>query len=522
VESDNLLLPDLSLEPLEILKRYEGGYGYVYIVRDSLRQEYALKTPKLDAGISSSELLKEALKHVGIPHHRNILSPTGISSYQGNSYIIMPAMRGNLREVLDKPLSSKRKVDLITEIASALFHLHSACNILHLDLKPENILFDSDMQCRLSDFGLSAVLPSRREWGEVKNHEDSSLAGTATYMSPEHFASMKLSDKSDIFSFGVIMFEILAGRYPFITSSLQDLARSILYSKPEFTMSERLRIPQKLKNICRLCLQKSPQNRPSAEDILRLLKADSTRLPRLEDFNINDILSKADILVNTRNHAEARLLLDKVLALNPYHFVALSLYATLEFNDANQDRAADYAESAMSAAIWSNEPRANLEKALLNLSYYYLSIDPLKAVKYGLRAVELLPNDWQAMGNIAEACRVYGDSKSDQFLLSSGLTFCTKAIELAPGDLKLELTYCGILLAQKNFHDLQPRLVNLVNKHAESDPHVRFLYIRTLIATGNHSSAMEWLEPMRQFQELNPMVLQAERELGEHQSQKRS
>ena len=104
--------------------------------------------------------------------------------------------------------------------------------------------------------------------------------------------------------------------------------------------------------------------------------------------------------------------------------MALSLYARLEFSAANQERAADYAESAMSAAIWSNEPLANLWQALLSLSYYYLSIDPLKAIKYGLNATELLPNDWQAMGNVAEASRVYGHALSDQALLSSGLTLC--------------------------------------------------------------------------------------------------
>ena len=522
VESRLLLVPDLSLDPLQIIRSYQGGYGYVHIVRDKLGHEYALKTPRIDAGVPSSDLLKEALKHVDIPQHKNVLSPMGVSSYQGNSYIIMPVMRGNLREVLDTPLSAERKVQIIAEIASALLHLHSICNILHLDLKPENVLFDNDMQCKLSDFGLSGALPTPRDWEEEKNLEVTPLAGTATYMSPEHFAGMQLSDKSDIFSFGIIMFEILTGRYPFSANSLQDLARSILYSSPEFTIRERLQIPKKLKNICRACLQKSPKNRPSAEEVLHLFTDESSRLSKPEGFNIEDLLSKADILVNAGKLAEARLLLDRILAISPYQFMALSLYARLEFSAANQERAADYAESAMSAAIWSNEPRANLGQALLSLSYYYLSIDPLKAIKYGLSATELLPNDWQAMGNVAEASRVYGHARSDQALLSSGLTLCGKAIELAPGDLKLELTYCGILLAQKNFHDLQPRRVDLVNKYAEYAPHVRFHFVRTLIATGQHSSAMEWLEPMRQFEDLNPMVQQAERELREYQLQDRS
>lgn len=522
VEAKVLLVPELSLDPLQIIRSYQGGYGYVHIVRDKLGHEYALKTPRLDAGVPSSDFLKEALKHVDIPHHKNVLSPIGVSSYQGNGYIIMPVMMGNLREVLDTPLSEERKIQIIAEIASALLHLHSTCNILHLDLKPENVLFDNDMQCKLSDFGLSGALPTSRDWEEEKNLEVSRLAGTATYMSPEHFAGMQISDKSDMFSFGIIMFEILTGRYPFSGNILQDLARSILYSNPDFSIGERLQIPKKLKYICRACLQKSPKNRPSAEEVLQMFTDESSRFSRPKRLDIDDVLSKADILVNAGKLTEARLLLDRILSINPYQFRALSQYARLELSAANQESAADYAESAMSAAIWSNEPRTNLEQALLSLSYYYLSIDPLKAIKYGLSAIELLPNDWQAMGNVAEACRVYGDARSDQTLLNSGLTLCGKAIELAPGDLKLELTYCGILLAQKNFHDLRPRLVDLVNKYAEYDPQVRFLFVRTLIATGEHSSAMEWLEPMRQFQDLDPMVQQAERELRDYQLQDRN
>ncbi|MBW0174468.1 MAG: protein kinase [Vulcanococcus sp.] len=511
-----LLLPELSLEPLTIQKEFHGGFGTVYIANDNEQRQYALKTLSRNLPASKNELYSEALIATKIKPHPNVLSPSGVTAYQGSTYIIMPVMSGNLRDLLNgRSLSSDHVGRIVSQISQGLEHLHDNCGLLHLDLKPENILYDKSDQYMISDFGLSKALPSPSEFQQKQGHGSQGLAGTFAYMSPEHFTSGMLSKKSDIFSLGILVYELLTGRHPFIAKTLDDLARNIIFSTPDFTLSERIKLPKNLKSICRACLSKAPDKRPSAADLVNALGFSASKNLLMPEKIAQQELTLAQIQADKGNFNAAEESLKRILSANPYNFFALSLYAQVAFNTGNKLLATSLADEALSAAVWSDQPVGNLQQSLLSLSYYYLSINPAKSMQYAKQVLKSNPGDWQALGNYAEACRILGDAKSNNDLLRSGIDACLKAIELSPNDLKLKVTYGGLLLACGDFQKLNPLVVELANKHASDDVFVRFLLIRTLIATGQHNEAEKWLSPMRDYPELEPFIQQAEREKNE-------
>jgi serine/threonine protein kinase len=514
---ETLLLPDLSLEPLVIQATYRGGFGTVYIVKDNEHNEYALKTLSSGNSEDKSALYREALTAAQIKPHINVLAPSGMTTYQGATFIIMPAKADNLRNILKGgSLTADQIGQVISQISLGLAHLHENCGLLHLDLKPENILYDEHGQYMISDFGLSKALPAPSTLQQSQELASKVPAGTFAYMSPEHFVSGELSTKSDIFSLGIIIYELLTGRHPFMAQTLQGLARNIIFSTPDFTISERFKLPRSLKSVCRACLSKAPGNRPSAVELTNALDCFISKRPLMKEKLAQQDLSLAQIQADAGNNKTSEALLKKILTANPFDFFALSLYAQVAFKVGNTQLASSLADEALSAAIWSDHPVSNLQQALLSLSCYYLSIDPVKSIEYAKQVVKANPSDWQALGNLAEAYRLLGGARSRKDILLHGIDACLKAMQLSPNDLKLRVTYGGLLLESGDFQKLSPLVIELANQHANDDVHVRFLLIRTLIATGQHNEADQWLAPMRQYPELEPFIQQANREKDEY------
>ncbi len=513
-----LLIPDLSLRPLRGRQRHEGGFGRVLIVADEHGQTYALKSPRIEQDVTRDELIQEALKLVDLPAHPHVISIRGIVRHEDESFIVLPAMSGNLRTYCDGRLSTELMVRMLKEMAAALQHLHTRANVLHLDLKPENVLVTADQHCVLSDFGLASALPSPTRLRDMPELPMSSIVGTIAYMSPEHFTTRKMSNKSDMFAYGVIMFELLTGRHPLNAETIDALARRILLEQPVFSLRERARIPRKLRFLCLACLHKAPAERPSSTDVLDYLGGESAAVAPAADTEaseLNRLVTRAQVLAEAGQTREAIAVLEDCLKKNPFSLPALAFTAALEFRLRNYNRATEVALHAASVALWNAEHNAELEPLLMSLSYYYLPQDPEKSITFARWAARLDPSDWQALGNLAEACRVFGQARGHSDLLEEGETAVKSALLLAPNDLKLKVTYGGILLAQKRFPVLIPFVIDLANQYADHDPHVRHLLVRTFIGTGQLAEAEHWLAPMRQYKDLRPMVRQAEQEMEE-------
>jgi tetratricopeptide (TPR) repeat protein len=224
------------------------------------------------------------------------------------------------------------------------------------------------------------------------------------------------------------------------------------------------------------------------------------------------MVNRATTLMQLKRFDEAQKLLEVCRAQNPWYLPATTNLAELYFLRGDPQHAAKAAEDAADLALWYPHPES-VATLFTNLALYYLAIDPVRAIGFARQATELNANDWQAYGNIAEACRVLGHRQPGY--LQEGLTACTHALKLNPGDLKLQVTYGGLLLSLGQLSELSPYVIDLVNTHGGDDLHLRFLLIRAFIACGQFEEAEEWLAPMRQYEELSPMVSQAEREMRE-------
>lgn len=128
-------------------------------------------------------------------------------------------------------------------------NIHNEAKILHLDLKPENILIDEDNNYLLSDFGISKVLPDPKHDSVHSQLFLSGLSGTITYMSPEHFVSQEVTDKSNVFALGVILYELLTGKHPFLSNDLDETVKNVLLKQVTFSLLESIKLPKALKQI---------------------------------------------------------------------------------------------------------------------------------------------------------------------------------------------------------------------------------------------------------------------------------
>jgi len=223
----------IEVRPYKILSKLGGGgMGEVYIGRDSrLDREVVIKVlpDHLVTNRNALKRFESEAKLLAALSHPNILAIYDIGTIVGTSYIVTELLKGvSLRDTIrDKRLSWRRAVEIAIEVAEGLSFAHGN-GIIHRDLKPENIFITKDGHVKILDFGLA-----RRHL--VARPEDSSLApteskitlrgnivGTIPYMSPEQVRGETVDARSDIFSTGCVLFELLTGHRPFPGNTAAD------------------------------------------------------------------------------------------------------------------------------------------------------------------------------------------------------------------------------------------------------------------------------------------------------------
>lgn len=243
----------------------QGGMGTVFKALDALERTVALKkinVEREESTLSRQRFLNEA-QVMATVEHPNIVRVYDYGSIENADYISMEYVEGQTLShyLYDKPIALRTKIELLYQISQALSFLHSK-KVWHRDLKPLNIMVTMQNQIKVMDFGLAKV-------EKQKFTKTGMLVGTPNYMSPEQIDSKRFgkpSFQSDIFSFGIIFYEMLAGKLPFVGMSLTEILRQIL-EKP--LISPRIRnpnIPLDLELICFRCLEKSTKERYATMD----------------------------------------------------------------------------------------------------------------------------------------------------------------------------------------------------------------------------------------------------------------
>jgi serine/threonine protein kinase len=255
-----------------------GGMGVVYAAEDTrLGRKVALKALPDEYArdpIRRERLAREARAAAALSHPA-IATIFALEELDGALYIVSELVRGqNLRDELrEGPLPSPRLIPTLLDIASALAAAH-AHGIVHRDLKPENIVRRADGQIKVLDFGLATIDPTSNGPTRTRLTEVGSAIGTPGYMAPEQLSGGVADARSDVFAFGVVMWELATGEHPFGTDAATLLARmTALMEGRSDLLSKRLPVPA-LDAIARRCLRAAPRDRyPSGEPVFQDLRA---------------------------------------------------------------------------------------------------------------------------------------------------------------------------------------------------------------------------------------------------------
>ncbi|HEY4367268.1 MAG TPA: serine/threonine-protein kinase [Steroidobacteraceae bacterium] len=273
-----------------------GSTGVVYLSHDPYyRRDVAIKVYNLEshdedrARVTRKMFLSEA-HMVGMLQHPNILPIFDAGEEEGHYYIVTEHVHGaRTLSAYCKPdnlLPIDDVVEIMYKCAKALHYAHSR-GVIHRDIKPSNLMLTQANDVRVIDFGIALVADS-----EISRIEG--IAGSPSYMSPEQVQSLEITNRSDLYSLGAVMYELLTGFRPFRGGNLSKLLHQIVYATAQPIHSLRPQIPELLEDTVAKALQKDPAKRyrnglELAADLTRVhqtLREGTSKLDRQEQFSI--------------------------------------------------------------------------------------------------------------------------------------------------------------------------------------------------------------------------------------------
>jgi serine/threonine protein kinase/Tfp pilus assembly protein PilF len=260
----------------------KGGMGKVYRVLDQkLNEEVALKLIKPEIGLDKktverfSHELKVARKIV----HKNIARMFDLNEEKGTHYITMEYVRGeDLKRLIRKigQFSAGKAVSVAKQVCEGLAEAHRL-GIIHRDLKPQNIMVDEEGNVRIMDFGIARSLKEKGITGAGV------LVGTPEYMSPEQVEGKEVDERSDIYSLGIVIYEMVTGRAPFEGDTPLSVALKQKTESPPHPKKLNSQLPEALDSLILRCLEKDKAKRyQSAEEVLLDLNRIEEGLPTTE------------------------------------------------------------------------------------------------------------------------------------------------------------------------------------------------------------------------------------------------
>jgi serine/threonine protein kinase len=291
------LIPERIGKYLIINEVGRGSTGTVYLSHDPYYgRDVAIKVYSIDAGgdderarIARKMFLSEA-HMVGMLQHPNILPIYDAGEENGHCYIVTEHVHGARTLATycraDNLLPLDDVVEIIFKCAKALHYAHGR-GVIHRDIKPSNIMLTQDSDVRVIDFGIALVAGS-----DISRIEG--IAGSPSYMSPEQVQSLELNNRSDLYSLGCVMYELLTGARPFRAGNLAKLLHQIVYATPAPIHTLREHIPEEIEHAAATAMQKDPERRyrsglDFAAELTRVhqkLRIQNARIDQQEQFGL--------------------------------------------------------------------------------------------------------------------------------------------------------------------------------------------------------------------------------------------
>jgi serine/threonine protein kinase/Flp pilus assembly protein TadD len=279
------LPPGTWLGPYEVVALLgAGGMGEVYRARDTrLGRDVAVKVLTAQFACDPERLrrFEQEARAVAALSHPNILGVYDVGSHEGSPFIVSELLEGEtLRDRLRSGgLPVRKAVETAVQIAQGLAAAQEK-GIVHRDLKPANVFVTRDGQVKILDFGLAKLVAPKsaeelaRETTLVEATEAGTVLGTVGYMSPEQIRGLTADHRSDVFSFGCVLYEMLSGKRAFTGATSADTLAAILHEDPPPLAAPGREIPPALQGIVRRCLEKRLEDRfSSAHDLALALQA---------------------------------------------------------------------------------------------------------------------------------------------------------------------------------------------------------------------------------------------------------
>jgi len=263
----------------------QGAMGVVYKARDPLIERMvAIKTINLSLALDEQEEYEarfyQEAKAAGRLSHPNIVTIYDVGKSGDNAFIAMEFLEGReLRDILDdgRRLPVDQVLDLVAQVARGLAYAHEN-GVVHRDVKPSNIMVVRDDHVKITDFGIARMATSavRTQTGMV--------LGSPKYMSPEQVMGKKIDQRSDVFSLGVMLYEMLAGKAPFLGENINAIMYQTLHTVPPPPSTLNPAVPEMLDFIVAKALAKDLDDRyPDASEFALDLRACRDTMPRSRD-----------------------------------------------------------------------------------------------------------------------------------------------------------------------------------------------------------------------------------------------
>jgi serine/threonine protein kinase/tetratricopeptide (TPR) repeat protein len=374
-----------------------GGMGVVYKAEDiKLQRSVALKflPHQWVSDPDARERFIQEARTASALDHPNICNIYEIGETEdGRMYIAMAYYEGeSLREKIKRgPLETNEAVDLAIQTASGMAKAHGK-GIVHRDIKPANILVTQDALAKVVDFGLAKLA------GQVKLTREGTTVGTVAYMSPEQAKGEAVDQRTDVWSLGVVLYEMLAGVLPFKGDREQALIHLILQQEPERLAKFRKDLPPGLEDIVFKALAKKPASRyQTMEEMLGDLRAIAEGLKPLRAASMifrGRVLGVKKVYAYPALAGTVILAILAALFIFPKHGQAMDSIAVLPFENVNADPSTDYLCDGIAETIINKLSQLSGFKTVINrasaFTYKGKTVDPKKVgQELGVKAVLL-------------------------------------------------------------------------------------------------------------------------------------